>query len=232
MSIKIETFIRKLNNTELDSQSTNDAYVRVSREIQDFIPATFFTELESKKCKILIKYNQKKDLFPTNKWLRYQFYPANGEYRIVSLTEIYDKYSPSAGDYIIIEKKTIIEDGSYHYEVSMRKYDKISMKYNKKGDFFEILNLNEVVDKNILEKEINLKFEGEDFASKISFALSKKKKKNSPKETNYYNILNLPNYFMDKIKGDPFVEIVKKGGNLYLSIEKSWNYDIITRDNE
>ena len=49
--MKIEQFIRKLNNTELNFQNTNDAYVRLSKDIQDNIPQDFLMNLIQKTFK-------------------------------------------------------------------------------------------------------------------------------------------------------------------------------------
>ncbi|SFJ22379.1 hypothetical protein [Myroides guanonis] len=225
MSQIIEKFIRKLNNTELNVQSTNDAYIRVSTEIQTVLPSDFLSNLDSKKEVVQIKKTGKKELFPSNKWLRYQHYPSNDEYRIVSIAELLNRYKATAGDFVIIEK---ITDGSdFHYEVSMRVYEKISMKYNKGKNAFEILNLHQVSNRGILEEDIDILFEGKSINSKISLVSKEKKKANSPTETSYYKIENLPDDFQDKLERDSFIEIVEKGGKFYLSIEKSWEFNKI-----
>lgn len=227
MSQIIEKFIRKLNNTELNSQSTNDAYIRLSTEIQEVLPSDFLDNLDSKKVTVEIKKGGKKESFPSNKWLRYQHYRSNGEYRIVSIAEILNRYEATAGDFIILEKFTL--DGAFHYEVSMRVYDKVSMKFSKGKKAFEILNLHHVYDKDFLGKDIVILFEGKAIESKISFVTKEKKKANSPVETSYYEIENLPNEFYQKIDRDSFIEIIEKGGKFYLSIEKSWDFNKIVK---
>lgn len=226
MSQIIEKFIRKLNNTELNSQSTNDAYIRLSTEIQEVLPSDFLDKLDSKKVTVEIKKGGKKESFPTNKWLRYQHYPSNDEYRIVSIAEILNRYEAAAGDFIILEKFTV--DDAFHYEVSMRVYDKVSMKFSKGKKAFEILNLHQVY-KDFLEKDIVILFEGKAIESKISFVTKEKKKANSPVETSYYAIENLPKEFYQKIERDSFIEVIEKGGKFYLSIEKSWDFNKIVK---
>lgn len=225
MSKSIERFIRKMNNTELNSQSTNDAYLRISSEIQQALPDEFLNDLDSKVVKINVKKDGKSHLLPPNKWIRYQYYPSNSEYRIVSLAEVLKRYNASAGDFLVIEK--ITEGGSFHYEVSMRVYDKVSMKFKKSKNAFEILNLDQVIPKGILERDIVMMFEGILIPSKISMVGKEKKKNNSPGETSYYSVENLPDDFQSKLDRDSFIEIVEKGGKLYLSIEKSWDFNKI-----
>lgn len=56
--MKVEQFIRKLNNTELNNQNTNDAYVRISKDIQVEVPLDFFEELDSRNIKVIDKKNE------------------------------------------------------------------------------------------------------------------------------------------------------------------------------
>lgn len=225
MSIVIEQFIRKLNNTELNSQSTNDSYIRLSKEIQDFVPADFFKFLDSKQVSVINKGTNKE--ISADKWLRFQYYPSNKEYRIVSMTEIYEAYNPYPGDFVVIEK---ITDGShFHYEVSMKKLNKLSMKFHKKSSSFEILNLLEGNNITLLDKDVVINYNGNDFDSKIIFTQRRKKREDSPTETDFYEILNIPDELLTEIDRDSFVEILKRGSKFYISVEKSWEFNKFER---
>lgn len=217
--MKIEQLIRKLNNTELNIQSTNDAYVRISTDIQDSIPKSFFEDLDSKKIPVL----NKKDKEPVDNWVRYQHYPSNNEYRIVSLSSIYKFYNASPGDYVYIEKISL--DSKVHYEIYMKNYEKICLKYSKSNKSFEILNENEVDQMNILNKKNNLSYNGQLIETGIFFSHKKKKRIDSPTESRFYRIDNLPENFYDKIKRDSFVEITVIRSKLYLEILNSWNFN-------
>lgn len=225
MPIIIEQFIRKLNNTELNSQSTNDAYIRISKEIQDYIPSQFFNDLDSNKVTVINKGNDRP--ISAGKWLRYQNYPANNEYRVVSMSEVYQTFNPYPGDFVIIEK---ITDGSkFHYEVSMKKINKLSMKLHKKSNTFEILNLAEGNNSQLLEKDIILNYRGIDIQSRIVFTESRKKREDSPSNTNFYEILNIPDDLLKEIGKDSFIDIVPAGAKNYISVEKSWEFNRFER---
>lgn len=218
----IQQFIRKLNNTELNFQSTNDSYIRVSTEIQKNVPNVFFESLDSKKIKVINMGTMAK--ISDDKWLRYQYYPSNKEYRIVSLTEIYEAYNPFPGDFIIIEK--ITDDAQVYYQISLKKICKLSMKFNKSLKSFEILNLKQDNNIEYIDKDIILHYKGTEINSKITFSQARKKRTDSPTETKFYNIDNLPENITKGIGKDTFVEISQKAGKYYLSIEKSWEFNV------
>ena len=131
--MKIEQFIRKLNNTELNFQNTNDAYVRLSKDIQDNIPQDFFDELNSKNVQVI----NKKSMKPVENWVRYQYYPSNKEYRIANLSCIYKSYKSSSGDYLYIEK--IQNESNIHFEIYMKNYQKICLKYSKSTSLLSVV---------------------------------------------------------------------------------------------
>jgi len=215
----IEQFIRKLNNTELNNQNTNDAYVRVSTDIQNSIHSDFFDDLDSKSVSVINKKTKKK----VDNWVRYQHYPSNNEYRVVNLSSIYKSYDASSGDYVYIEK---IQNGvDIHYEIYMKTYPKVSLKYSKSNKAFEILNESEVLKMGVLKKNLVLIFEGDEISSSIDFSHSKKKRADSPTESRYYSINNLPSKFFKLIKRDSFVEVSERGGKYYINVMDSWSFN-------
>lgn len=220
--MKIEQFIRKLNSTELNLRSTNDAYIRISKDIQDEIPDVFFEELDSKHIDVVNKSNSEL----IDNWLRYQHYPSNNEYRIVSLSSIYKHYNASPGDYVYIEKVSTKE--KVHYEIYMKCYEKVSLKYSKSKSLFEILNEDNVKQMNILNKDLNLHFKDEVIKTNISFNQSIKKRLDSPTESNFYSINNLPDSIYNNIKGDSFIEVFTINNKYYMSILKSWDFNKFT----
>jgi hypothetical protein len=219
----VEQFIRKLNNTELNAQNTNDAYIRISKVIQDFIPITFFKDLDSQKINVTEKKSKRK----VDNWVRYQYYPANKEYRIANLSSIYKSYNASPGDLIYIEK--ISTQTEVSYIVYMKNYEKVSMKFSKSKNAFEILNLTEVKLMNVLEKDIIISIDGVLIDSKICFSISEKKRIDSPDNTDFYEIQNLPVSFTKKIDKDSFVEISLLGNKYNMEIHKSWHFNKFTK---
>lgn len=222
--MRIQQLIRKLNSTELNSQSTNDAYIRLSAEMQEELPKDFLESLNSKKIEVVIKKTG--DIISEPKWIRYQFYPSNKEYRIVNLSSVFEEYNPTPGDYVIIEK--IINEAEIRYEISMRVFEKLSLKFHKSKNCFEILNPKLSLNFNI-EGDILLNFNGATIDSKISFLKKEKKRADSPIETSYYDILNLPKIFYELIGKDSFIDITKRGGKFFISVEKSWEFNTIEK---
>ncbi|MFM7681498.1 MAG: hypothetical protein ACKO7P_01985, partial [Bacteroidota bacterium] len=200
--MKVQQFIRKLNNTELNKQNTNDAYIRISKEIKGAVPTDFFDELDSRQITVIDKRTKAN----IDNWIRFQYYPSNNEYRVVNLSSIYKAYNASSGDFLYIEK--IQMDSSTHYEIYMKTYTKVCLKYSKTNEAFEILNEAQAQQMDILDKNVIINFDGIDIESRIEFVFSKKKRNDSPSESRFFIIKNLPNRIYDKIKGDSFVEII------------------------
>ncbi|MBP3944540.1 hypothetical protein J5U18_13445 [Sphingobacteriaceae bacterium WQ 2009] len=222
--MRIQQLIRKLNSTELNSQSTNDAYIRLSAEMQEELPKDFLESLNSKEVAVVIKKTS--DVITEPKWIRYQFYPSNKEFRIVNLSTVFEEYNPTPGDYVIVEK--IIIETEIRYEISMRVFEKLSVKFHKSKNCFEILNPTSSLFSNI-EEDIVINFNGDSIDSKISFLKREKKRADSPVETSYYDILNLPKSFYDLIGKDSFIDITKRAGKYFISVEKSWEFNTIEK---
>lgn len=222
--MRIQQLIRKLNSTELNSQSTNDAYIRLSAEMQKELPKDFLESLNSKEVEVVIKKTG--DIITEPKWIRYQFYPSNKEYRIVNLSTVFEEYGPTPGDYVIVEKN--INETGIRYEISMRVFEKLSLKFNKSKNCFEILNPTSSLFSCIGE-DIDINFNGETIDSKISFLKKEKKRDDSPVETSYYDVLNLPKTFYELIGKDSFIDITKRGGKYFITIEKSWEFNTIQK---
>ncbi|MDB9882007.1 hypothetical protein OAD66_02620 [Bacteroidia bacterium] len=221
--MKVEQFIRKLNNTELNNQNTNDAYVRISKDIQEEVPSDFFDELDSRMIKVI----NKKTKSNVDNWVRYQHYQSNNEYRVANLSSIYKSYRASSGDFVYIEKIQL--DSSTHYEIYMKTYPKVCLKYSKSNKAFEILNEAEVLQMGILDLDIVLNFEGQEIKSEIKFALSKKKRNDSPTESRFYTIEHMPTSLYQKIQRDSFVEVVKRKERFFINVENSWSFNKFTK---
>jgi len=221
--MKIEQFIRKLNNTELNNQNTNDAYIRISTDIQNSVPSDFFDELDSNVINVINKKTREK----VDNWVRYQYYPSNNEFRVVNLSSIYKSYGATSGDYVYLEK--IQNEYGTHYEIYIKTYPKLCLKYSKSNKAFEILNESEVLKMSILKKRLILIFEGVEIDSKIDFSHSKKKRIDSPTESRYYSIDNLPSNFFNLIKRDSFVEVSERGSKFYINVMNSWSFNRFTK---
>ena len=221
--MKVEQFIRKLNNTELNNQNTNDAYVRISKDIQVEVPLDFFEELDSRNIKVIDKKTKSK----VDNWVRYQHYPSNNKYRVVNLSSIYKSYEASSGDFVYIEKIQI--NSSTHYEIYMKTYPKVCLKYSKSNKAFEILNEAEVRQMGVLDHDLVLNYEGQEIKSKIQFSLSKKKRNDSPTESRFYTIENLPTSLYQKIRRDSFIEVVKRKERFFINVEGSWSFNKFTK---
>ncbi|MFZ1516070.1 MAG: hypothetical protein WAT21_11760, partial [Saprospiraceae bacterium] len=179
----------------------------------------FFNDLDSNKVKVINKKTKKE----VENWIRYQHYPSNDENRVVNLSSIYKSYGASPGDYVYIEK--IQTDNNIHYEIYMKTYQKVCLKYSNSNKAFEILNESEVLKMGILDNDIELLFKGKTFKTMINFSHSKKKRADSPSESRFYDIANLPSSLINDISRDSFVEVSKRDNKYYIEVMDSWGFN-------
>lgn len=218
-----EIFIRKLNNTELNNQTTNDAYIRVSSTVLKEVPVSFFETLNSQSIKVIDLSTKRR----VDNWVRFQFYPSNGEHRIANLSSIYKNYHAEAGDKLCIRKVQI--DSIFHYEIYMVTYEKLCFKYSKSNKAFEILNENSPLLSQIGEQTVLLNYGNQEINSRIKIKFSKKKRTDSPSETNYYSIDNLTDNIYSQMSQSNYLEITSNNESYNLCLEKSWSYTKIDK---
>lgn len=203
----ISQFVKKLNNTELGKGNTHETYVLVPQEV-DIIE--IFDEVNKK---IIFVDKQ------TNKNIELR-YTIGREKRIVGLGPYYTSNKVSAGDQIIFEK---INKGSYiqHY-IDLKKRDNIIILQKYKNGF-EILNLNRF--NNEISNNNVIIINDEEVSFEVKFKEMAKKRKDSPIETKFYDVLIRGTSILDKIKNNDYIEL--EFINQYVKINKfiSWEFN-------
>ena len=81
----------------------------------------------------------------------------------------------------------------------------------------------------VLDHDLVLNYEGQEIKSKIQFSLSKKKRNDSPTESRFYTIENLPTSLYQKIRRDSFIEVVKRKERFFINVEGSWSFNKFTK---
>lgn len=204
----INQFIKKLNNTELGKGNTHETYVLVPREVD-------ITEIFEEVNKEIIFTDKK-----TKESIKLR-YTVGREKRIVGLGTYYSSRKVEAGDRVKFEK---IKKGSQiEYYIDLTQKDNtITFQKNKNG--FEILNLERYKSKYINTKVlINSKDQVEDV--EIKFVKKEKKRKDSPNETEFYDLLINGNSILDEFKGGEMIELEFEGN--YVNINKfiAWEFN-------
>ena len=171
---KIIQYVHRPNRTELGQANTHETYLLVDAktDLSDIFPIGVETKVKDVKTGSI--YNLKSS-------------GGNGsEFRINQMGSIYRDYSVMSGDEITI---THFEtDGKTKNVVSVKTYNRVVIIIDGKG--VEIINIERLADYLIGDHEYSLpiNYQGKDAILKIAFLESKKKRSDSPTETDYYSI--------------------------------------------
>ncbi len=207
--MKIQQFIKSLNDTELNKKGTNDSYVLVpvtaktGQNIFLDIPSPRFLDLKSGTY-----YDQINITTPGN------------ELRVNGLGKYWKKNNVNAGDEIIFEKHDKGNSIEYYMNIRTRK-NIVVFQCNKKG--FEILNIDALFSKSQSSIELNqVEYNKRVGKLKIEFKSKEKKKKNSKEASDFYNIFFDKENLLDHYKHDEFIELSNSQTNKVLKKVLVW----------
>lgn len=168
---KITQYIHRPNITELGMGNTHETYMLISSQIDlsGVFPNATVVEVED---------------FSTGKIYKLKSAIGN-EFRVNQLGEIYRDYNILPGDEIIITK---VEKGnSARVFLAVKKYNRVVLTVNSNGA--EITNMDRLELLSIGDRKYSLDVfdRGSYNKLEISFKAKKKKRSDSPVETDYYN---------------------------------------------
>ena len=191
-------FSKKLNNTELGKGNTHETYILVpsSANVDDLFETDSQIEFEDTE---------------TNKKYKLRVVKGN-ETRIVGLGEYYRTKELNAGDMLILRR--IITDISLYYIDYIRYDNTLIIQKNSKG--FELLTQARIELLSTVDKD-NLN---------ITFKCKAKKRKDSPFETEFYNIEFLNKTIDADFKNNELAEILI-GENIKIRKFNSWKKIVI-----
>lgn len=173
--MKVQHFIKRLNNTELGKGNTHECYVLIPNGVME----GFF---DSSKPSIFdcIGGSELSGIHISN----------GREFRINGLGDYYRNNNVNAGDEIIFQKTD--DNGTISFDVDLRTNRNL-VTLQKVGDRgFEILSLGDLsLGKSKLANsyEVEAAYQGKLSRIRIEFNLKEKKRKDSPEETSFYKIL-------------------------------------------
>ena len=142
--MRIQQFVKKLNNTELGKGNTHECYVLVSRRVP-----TMDDFFDNKNIRPIFKDKITNTLLPNSIHIT-----KGGEFRINGLSEYYSKNNLCAGDEILFERQD--NNGITEFFIDLNsKQNIITFQKNSKG--FEALNFDRLSQKlknNKLELQV------------------------------------------------------------------------------
>jgi hypothetical protein len=192
--MKIQQFIKSLNNTEIGKGGTHESYVLVSRKVRNI--ENIFDATNHEPTLINLK----------DGGLVESVHITSGrEFRINGLGDFYRNNNVNAGDEIIFERRD--DDAKTEFFINLNtKESAIIFQKNSRG--FEVLNLDRLgplLTNNIYQAEVS--YNGSYGALVIKFKESAKKRSDSPDETDFYTIsFNGQDIFND-LKSNEYLEL-------------------------
>ena len=207
--MKIQQFIKSLNDTELGKKGTHEFYV--------LIPV----DASSRKDVFLATPSPRfKDLKSGNYYDNINITTPGNELRVNGLGQYWRDNNVKAGDEIIFEKHD--KGDSIEYYMSIRTRQNIVVfQCNKKG--FEILNIDELANMSQNSIELNeVEYNKRVGKLKIEFKSREKKKKNSKDPSDFYNIFFDEENLLDHYKHDEFIELSNSQTNKILRKVVVW----------
>lgn len=195
--MKIESFIKRLNATELGEGVTNDTYIAIPRDVD------LSQMLENQQAMTIFDRVEGILYTPENSNIKYVQTGQNNQERISGLGQYFRRVSANVGDEILIEK---VEDGdSCLLYLDFNHRDVIVFQKNK--DWVEILTPQRMEPYNTGDDySMDVIYQNERVKLYVKYLGQKMKKKTSPADTAAYDLLIdsksiLPNYeYLDYIE--------------------------------
>jgi hypothetical protein len=192
--MKIQQFIKSLNNTEIGKGGTHECYVLVSKKVKNI--NNIFNVSNYQPTFINLK----------NGGVFKNIHITSGrEFRINGLGDFYRINNVNAGDEIIFErhdKNNVVE-----FFINLNTKDSIII-FQKNTRGFEVLNsdrLASLITPGGYESELNYK--GKLGVLKINFKVSAKKRSDSPTGTDFYNITFDGRDILNDLKSNEYFEL-------------------------
>ena len=192
--MKIQQFIKSLNNTEIGKGGTHECYVLVSKKVENIGNVFDAANLQPKF--INLKNGGTVDSVHIT---------SGREFRINGLGDFYRSNNVNAGDEIVFERRDNGAKTEFFINLNTKK-DTIIFQKNSRG--FEVLNsdrLDQLISDNSYQGEVNYKSRSGLIV--IEFKESAKKRSDSPDETDFYSISFNGRDILNDLKSNEYLEL-------------------------
>lgn len=192
--MKIQQFIKSLNNTEIGKGGTHECYVLVSKKVENIV--NVFDAANLQPTFINLKNGGTVDSVHIT---------SGREFRINGLGDFYRSNNVNAGDEIVFERRDNGAKTEFFINLNTKK-DTIIFQKNSRG--FEVLNsdrLDQLISDNSYQGEVNYKSRSGLIV--IEFKESAKKRSDSPDETDFYSISFNGRDILNDLKSNEYLEL-------------------------
>ena len=174
--MKIQQFIKSLNNTEIGKGNTNECYVRVPTNCPEI--QKIFDSANRRPTFIDKKTGSKIESIHITE---------NREFRINGLGDYYRDNNANAGDEILFERIDNNGKTTFFLDIS-NVIDSINFQKKSKG--FEVLNMDRLSELyKIPELVVKNRLLNQDGTFKVEFKESAFKRSDSPEKTDYFDLI-------------------------------------------
>lgn len=219
--MKIQSFVKRLNATELGLGATHDAYIAIPSEVD----LSFMLEHQQ----VLYPINRYSGgLYkPDGSEFKYVQTGQNNQERISGLGEFYVQTGAKVGDEILIEK---IENksGIAQYYIDLCHRHAIVFQVNSiRGKKCVDILPNDLIEKyaNGVNYDFEVIYNGASHFLEVRFLEEAKKKKTSPKATKFYDLLIDGGSILSGYSYQEYIELVTDG--MRLGRMKTYWYSIL-----
>lgn len=207
--MKIQQFIKSLNNTEIGKGGTHECYVLVSKKVGNI--EKIFDSSNHQPTFINLKNGGIVDGVHIT---------SGKEFRINGLGDFYRNNNVNAGDEIVFERQ---DDGTKtEFFINLNtKENSIIFQKNSRG--FEVLNserLDRLISGNSYQSEVN--YNGSSGLFVIEFKESAKKRSDSPDETDFYSISFNGQNILNDLKSNEYLKLSISVANKFLKKIVVW----------
>jgi hypothetical protein len=207
--MRVQQFIKSLNNTEIGKGGTHECYVLVSKKVKNI--GSIFDARNFQPTFVNLK----------NGGTVNSIHVTSGrEFRINGLGDFYRNNNVNAGDEIVFERR---DDGTKtEFFINLNiKENTIIFQKNTRG--FEVLNLDrleQLISCNNYQGEVN--YNGNSGLLVIEFKESAKKRSDSPVETDFYSISFNDRDILNDLKNNQYLELSNSASNKILKKILVW----------
>lgn len=203
--MKIHSFIKRLNATELGLGVTNDTYIAIPNEVNlsDMFVNRQALEIYDRKTGTLYT--------PGNSNIMYVQTGQNNQERISGLGRYFETVDAKVGDEILFERIECASGVAY----SIDFYHRNAIVFQKNRDYVEILTPEKMQQYSQASDFIlDVTIDGKPETLHVKFAEKRKKKKTSPRETDFYDLQIQGRSILDDYSYQEYIEVLADGNRL------------------
>lgn len=213
--MRIQSFVKRLNATELGLGVTKDSYIAIPGEVD-------LSGMLTNQQAMTIYDRKTGCLFDaSNSNIKYVQTGQNNQERISGLGQYYVMTDAKVGDEILIERIDVGGKTSFTLDLHHRQ----AIVFQKNREYVEILP-NEHLDQYAAGNDYILEVvcEGVVHVLEVKFIKEAKKKKTSPKVTKFYDLIVDGDSILSKFSYQEYVEILM--GDMRLGKMKTYIYSV------